>query len=459
MPGWLLYVGSFVVVLGVIIFVHELGHFMAAKAVGIHVHRFSLGIGPPIRWLTARWGDTEYCIAWLPLGGYVKMAGLGDEGAMAQAEGGPAAGWDKVPPERTFDHKPLPARALVISAGVAMNFLFAFGVYTVLAGTVGRAMEPTTRVDSVIPDSLPERARPLLTLQRGDRITAVNARPVAAWNDIEDAFLGGGDSLVLGIEGKPALTLHIPGTDVEARFKALISLAPLHAAVVGGVAPGSPASRAGIAPGDTVVAIDGDTVRSWVHMASFIQPRAGDTLTVALLKDGVVREVRVVPQAGLGAAPGDTAAVERGAIGVSRELVIERVREPPLGAIRAGAAQTVTETARVLRLLKGIVQRHVSARQLGGPIMIGQVSGQFARLGLASFVTFMALLSINIAILNLLPIPVLDGGHLVFLGIEAVRRRPLTPKVRGGLEQVGLFLLAALVLWAFWNDINRLVGG
>jgi len=458
MPQWLLYVGSFVIVLGVIIFVHELGHFTAAKAVGIHVHRFSLGIGAPIPWLTARWGETEYCISWLPLGGYVKMAGMGDDGAMAQAEGGPIASGPPVSPERAFDKKPLPARALVISAGVIMNFVFAMVVYAVLAATVGRAVEPTTQVDSVIPDSLPRGAQSLLSLERGDRITSVNGRAVTVWNDIEDAFLGGGDSLVLGVDGKPALILPIPGTDVEGRIRALVAMAPLPAAAVGAVAPRSPADRAGVAAGDTILAIDGDSVRSWVHMASLIRPRAGDTLTIALLRNGAVREVLVVPEAGLLADPSDTAAAKRGAIGVSWAVGTRRVREPPLRAIQVGVLQTVTETGRVLRVLQGLLLRDVSPRQLGGPIMIGQMSGQVAQLGVASLVAFMALLSINIGVLNLLPIPVLDGGHLVFLGIEGLRGRPLAPRVRGWAEQVGMFLLVALVLWAFWSDINRLLG-
>jgi regulator of sigma E protease len=459
MPTWFVYIGSFVVVLGVIIFVHEMGHFLAAKAVGIHVHRFSLGIGRPIRWLTFRWRETEYCVSWLPLGGYVKMAGMGEEGSMAELEGGEAAEAAKVPPERTFDHKSLPARALVISAGVAMNFLFAVVAHAVLAGTVGRAVDPTTRVDSVVPEALPDGAEPLLALERGDRITAVGGRSVGSWNDIQEGFRRGGDSLVFDVAGKPSLTLHIPGYDLERRLRAAAALAPLHAAVIGGVTPGTPAARAGFAAGDTVLAISGDTVQSWGHMAALIRPRAGDTLTIALLNNAAVREVAVVPEAGLGADPRDTTAVSRGAIGISLALDIERIQEPPLRAVRAGAEQMIMETSLVLRTLQGLVMRPGTARQLGGPILIGQMSGQVAQLGLPSFVAFMAFLSVNIAVLNLLPIPVLDGGHLVFLGIEAVRRRPLTSAMRVRFDQVGMLLLIGIVLWAFWNDLSRIFGG
>lgn len=457
-PTWMVYVGSFIVVLGPLIFVHELGHFLAAKAVGIQVHRFSIGLGRPIPGLRFRWGETEYWIAWLPFGGYVKMAGMEEEGPAAELEGGAIEPADdeasRVPPERMFDRKSLPARFLVVLAGVTMNFVFAVLIYMGLAATVGQAVNRSTSIDSVQVDSLPAGAERLAALERGDRIVAVSGTPVTSWRELQEAFLFADDPVTIDVEGRPSLVLQLPRNSVEARARTAAALRPLWPAAIASVAEDSPAERAELVAGDTIVAIDGEVVRSWGHMASLIRPRGGDTLALTLRRSGVERVVRVVPESGLGAAPGE--GEQPAAIGI--RPLIDRERHGLASAAVVGFGEAVARTKLVLFFLQELLMLHVSPRELGGPVVIGQVSGQQAQLGLLPLLEFMAFLSVNLAVLNLLPIPVLDGGHVVFLLIEAVRRKPLSTELRARLTQVGFVVLVGIMLFAVANDLLRIFG-
>jgi len=450
----LLTVGAAIVVLGVLIFVHELGHFLAAKSVGIAVLRFSFGLGPttPLRF---RRGETEYALSWVPFGGYVKMAGHEDDESGGME--GPREDAD-IPVERTFDHKPLWARVWVISAGVLMNALFAVVVYSALAGVYGVARDPSTTVAAVDTTALPPGSAPLATLRPGDRILRINGDTMTGWHEIESALLTA-ERTPLRIEvagrAEPVL-VDVPLREQENRAALVRALAPRHDAVIGEVLPGYPAAAAGLRPGDRIQVAGSDTVVAWEQFVRAVEGSAEQPLYLLVRRGAADTAVTVTPRA-VTIPTGDSTSRTVGRIGVSVYLPVEHYGV--IGSIGQGVRRAAAAGGIVLFTLKGLLTGGLSARDLGGPIMIGQLSGEAARLGLETFLGFMALFSMNLAVLNLLPIPVLDGGHLVFLAIEGIRRRPLSTQQRMRLTQIGFVVLVGIMLLALTNDITRLVRG
>ncbi|HKK26961.1 MAG TPA: RIP metalloprotease RseP [Gemmatimonadota bacterium] len=453
------------VVLGVLILVHELGHFMAAKAVDIEVPRFSIGMGP--RAVGFRWGETEYVISWLPLGGYVKMAGMGEEEAFEALEGGAEPGEDgeaREPSDRDFDAKSLPARALVISAGVIMNFLFAVVAFAVIGGIWGVPPEPPARLGGVEPSALPPGTYALSGVPPGSRIDSVGGRAVSSWSDLSMALATAeAGPITLHFQDVGPVTIRLPAED-SLRSALLGALQPDLSipAVLSEVESGSPADSAGLQPGDRVVEAEGKPVRGWQDFVQTIKSHPGTPLPVTVERDGSRVPLRVVPEARTNAGAEDTLRYGFLGVSVSRGLLARQlapVRVGPLEAVGHGFDQAWVWTRTTVDIVVGLVTGRVSARSLGGPIMIGKVSGEAARLGISALLRFMAILSINLAILNLLPVPVLDGGHLLFLGIEGVRGRPLSLETRLRWTKVGLFLVAALMIWAIASDLLRLFGG
>ena len=444
----LLTIGALIVVLGVLIFVHEAGHFVAAKAMGIQVLRFSLGFGRPV--VSVRWGETEYCISWLPVGGYVKMAGLEDEGLAGELEGGKGA--VPVDAARAFDKKPVWQRLIVIVAGVTMNMVFAFVVYTLLA--YGGALEPdrlaTTAVDSVRLADLPPEAAPLATLKRGDRIVTVNGDSVATWGELLERLVLAPSPVRVGVAGRAQpLVLEFPPGDSTARLRLARGLTVYLPPVVAQVQPGSPGARAGLKSGDRILRLDSDTVRSWADFALLVRGRPGQRVTLTIAHAETTRAVTVVPDRKIEIDPDTRERHEYGLVGVLAERPV--LKAPgALGAVVLGWRET---TARVKVILQFL--RRPRVQELAGPLTIGQVSGQAARVGLGFFLGFMAFLSINLAVLNLLPIPILDGGQVVFLLAEVVRRRPLSLELRARLTQIGFVVLVGIMLLALRNDFLR----
>ncbi len=448
LTGSLLTVVAFFVVVGVLIFVHELGHFIAAKALGVQVLRFSLGIGPAIRRLTFRRGETEYGISWLPIGGYVAMATLEEEGTTQALEGG--APTMPIDPERVFEKRPLWARAIIMVAGVTMNMLFAVVVFAVLAGAVGVNHVPTTQVDSVWVSELPKGAEALGSLDRGDRVLAINGAAPANWEDIQERLLTVIPPIRIAIEGRAPLILDVP-MDERARVALINALDPYLPPVLQQVLPGSPADSAGLRPGDRITAVNGDSVSSWLQFSHITRAHAGVPLRLQLIRNGAPVIAEVTPQKANVPDLHTGKEVEGGVIGVAQPVPH---RAFGVGeALGEGVRRTVRVSGQVLEALKGLITGKLSLKELGGPIRIGQVSGQAARAGLREFVGLMALLSINLAILNLLPIPVLDGGGLMLLGAEAIRRRPLSRELRIRLTNAGLIVVGAVMLFAITNDV------
>ena len=455
----LLNLAAFLIVIGPLIFVHEAGHFMAAKLLGVQVLRFSLGFGRPI--LQWRGSETEYWISIIPLGGYVKMAGLEDEGLAGELEGGKAT--VPVDPARAFDRKPLWARMIIILAGVTMNFIVAVIVYAGLAyaGKLESEFIATTQVDSVRVSELPPSAAPLAALHRGDRITEVNGHAVRTWTQLLEAIVLEESPVRLRVEGRaePIVLDFGPRSspsDTAERLALARNLNVYLAPVIALVEPGSPADQAGLKPGDRLVRIQGDTLASWSDFARVARANPAQPLTLIVGRGDTVFTTTVTPERRTEQDPVTKGERSFGMIGVSA------VRPPVsshnlIAALGVGWSETIQRVDQIVTFLKRLIIGRASPRHLGGPITIAQMSGQAARGGLNILFGFMALMSINLAVLNLLPIPVLDGGQMVFLVAEGIRRKPLSIQLRLRLTQVGLALIVGLMLFVIGNELLRVL--
>jgi regulator of sigma E protease len=453
----LLTILALIVVLGVLIFVHEAGHFVAAKWAGIYVHRFSLGLGPPIPWLTFRRGETEYTISWLPLGGYVKMASREEDIGSSALEGGAPS--QPVPPDRMFEAKPIWKRMVVILAGVTMNALFALAVFSFLAYKNGRQIDPVTTVGRVVDELVPPEAAALKQIRTGTRIIRVNGDSAKSWDQVVSAIANTPDPEVrIELDDGSMIVLPIHPDALEERLKAAQSLQPFRAPVVGQVLPDKPAARAGIQEGDTIVAVNGRRVEQWYDLLEVLQASPGRDLTIDVARGPQRLSLKL--QAYVDTIPGPDGKprpVGRIGVAVGTGSTSEKLT---LGqAIAEGGRATLKASTQIVRTVRGLFSGRISGRNVGGPILIGQLAGQSARLGLDTFLGFMALISINLAILNLLPVPVLDGGQFLFLLAEAVIRRPLPVKLRERLTTVGLVLIVLLMGLAFSNDLRRIFVG
>jgi len=445
---------SLVIVLGVLIFVHELGHFLVAKAVGIQVLRFSLGFGRPlIGWQR---GETEYWISWIPLGGYVKMAGLEDEGMVGELEGGKAS--VAIDPARAFDHKPLWARMAVILAGVTMNVVLAFFIYAGLAAFSGVPVRATTQVDTVLVSALPPGTEALTTLRRGDRIIRLNGDTVTSWTELQTGMLKADSLAVLEVAGRAEpITVRLP-RDTTARVRLVAwGLLPSAPARIGLVFPGEPGARAGLKTGDLVVRAAGDSIRSWNDLLLKLWYNPGRPVGLTVLRNGQLVDLTVTPRPQTDEDSTSPRPRPFGFIGAEGDFPETRERLPIGTSIQVGAVQTLRQIGAVVGGVKRLVLGQASMKEVGGPIMIAQVSGQAVRLGIDKFLMFIAFFSVSLAVLNLLPIPVLDGGHAMFLIAEGIRRKPLSPQLRLRLTQVGMLIVLAIMILAISNDVIRTI--
>jgi regulator of sigma E protease len=459
-----------IVVLGVLIFVHELGHFLTAKWADIAVPRFSIGFGPKVIGFTR--GETEYVISALPLGGYVKMAGMEE---MEQIEGGPLTVNDTIGDEdtirdaqdgvhtrrpRDFESKSVPIRALVISAGVIMNLLFAVVAFSIIAAVWGVPTDPGTRLGGVAEERLTEGAAPLTQIEPGWVVSSVNDAEVTTWREFTLALtrMRAGEAR-LGFENAPTVTFELPSADEEraqviSAFEPWLRVDPVLAEVI----QGGPADRAGLREGDRIISAGGRNVTTWQEFVAVIERSPGQPVPLVVERGGERVEVSVTPHDRVLDSGIRVGRIDVAVPFLSLDAALPRQRPNPVQAVARGATQTWDITVLTVDFLAGMFTGRHSARNVGGPIMIGQMSGRFARAGAEAFLGFMAILSVNLAILNLLPIPVLDGGHLVFLGIEAVRGRALSFSQRMRLTQVGFVFIILLMAWAIGNDLLRAVG-
>jgi len=446
---------STVVGLSILILVHELGHFLAAKWVGIQVPRFSLGFGKRLAGFL--WGETEFVLSAIPLGGYVKMAGMEDDEPSSALEGaGPAP--EEVDPERTFDAKPIWARTLVISAGVIMNLLFAFVVFTGLALALGETLHPITRVSVPPAARLTGAARALAVIPDGATVTTVGGKPVRTWEDmLGEVARAPAGAVPLTFAAHAPVSLRVPAAQ-DARGELLGAFVPYRDPVVADVVSGSPAARAGLKPGDRVVSANGAPVATWAQLVDAIRSHPAKPLALVVERGGKRVPMTVTPNAVRGR--DETGArVTIGQVGAAPQVPEEHRRVGAAESVKLGAQQTWGAAVYIGQVLKQLVTGQISARNMGGLLSIGEASGETASQGFDAWLMFLALFSVNLAVLNLLPIPILDGGHLMFLAFEAVRGRPLSVEARIRLSQVGLVIVVALMIWANGNDVVRLVFG
>jgi len=454
-----------VLVFGLVIFVHELGHFLAAKAVGVYAPRFSIGFGPTL-WRRRR-GETEYVLAALPLGGYVRMASRLDE-ATAPLEGGSetaaARGKDDpnydpnamipfgpkpVPEHRWFESKPLPARLLILVAGVTMNVLLALVVSIGLAYSYGRPVVPTTAIGDVRPSA---SAPGLAQLRTGDTIVAVNGAAVRTWNDVIRQIRGSTrDTLLIATKrGQVA----VPATDEEARERIAGSIDFYVPPIIDSVFTGLPAARAGLRGGDSVVAVDGTPVQTWPQLVQRVSAAPGRDVALQVARGGERLEVRVRPESAQTEDPLTGRPRTVGRIGAAARDI---TRREPVGigeAVAAGWRATWFDARRIVMVVQGLLTAEISVRQLGGPIAITQASVTAARGGLEQLFYLIAFLSINVAVLNLLPIPILDGGQIVINVLESVKGSPFSLRTREYILRFGLLAIALLFALVMFNDIQ-----
>jgi regulator of sigma E protease len=344
---------SAIIVLGILVFVHELGHFLLSKGLGVGVLTFSLGFGP--RLIGRKIGETQYQIAAVPLGGFVKLIGENPEEEVKEEERA-----------RSFSAQPIWKRLLIITAGPLFNFFLAVLLFF-----------------------------------------AVN---------------------LFGI--------------------------PYFASTVGGVSPGLPADQAGLKKGDVVLSIDGEEISRWDDLSRIIRNSRGKEIVLKVKRDGEITDLKVMPQASKTKNIfGEEVSLYMIGIIPSEEILVEKVN--PVVAFGTGLSQTWNGIRLTLIGVVKLIQRVVPAKTIGGPIMIAQLAGEQAKRGLVSLVLFMAILSINLGVINLFPIPVLDGGHFLFLGLEAILRRPVSIKKMEIAQQIGLILVILLMVFAFYNDLIR----
>jgi regulator of sigma E protease len=353
---------SFIVVLGVLIFVHELGHFLVAKLFRVKVLKFSLGFGPKLFGKVI--GETEYLVSAFPLGGYVKMQGEHPDDDTAESE-----------EIRSFANKPVWNRFCIVLAGPLFNLLFSVFLFFLVFLFMG----------------VPENAD-----------------------------------------------------------KDMVNT------TIGRVSEDSPAEAAGLAPGDVIIGIDDLRVNRWDDVLQTVKQSEGEELLFVVLRDRAEMSFPVTPQLDSVKNIFGEEVEQRFMIGIVKEEIVENVRVGPIRAVTSALSQTWMFIYLTFMGIVKILQNVVPASELGGPILIAQIAGEQARAGWLNFVHFMALLSVNLGILNLLPIPVLDGGHLVFLTIEAIRRKPMNEQAQIVAQQVGIALLGTLMIFVFYNDIIRI---
>lgn len=447
-------IGSFLVALAILISVHEYGHFWVARRLGVKVLRFSIGFGRPLLRRRRDPDSTEYVLAGIPLGGYVKM--------LDEREG-------EVPPDQlhlAFNRQPLWKRSAIVAAGPFFNFAFAILAYWAifLAGDAG--LRPL--IGAVTPDSIAAESG----FERGDELLRIGDRASPTWEGAVFALMAEAlNREDLAVEVRDAAGAErtrwisgerLAGLPDDPNLLERLGLSPLRPplpAVIGELTPGEPAERAGLRVGDHILAVDGAPVEDWREWVQLVRARPGMDLRVEIERAGERLELAVVPRA----VEADGARIGRIGAGVeSRDDLLEpyrvEVRYGPLAALGQSVAKTLDMSQLMLRVMGRMLIGQASVENLSGPITIAETAGRTASYGLDSFIKFLAVVSISLGVLNLLPIPILDGGHLLYFFIEWAKGSPLSEQAQLHGQKIGLVLLAALMTLAFYVDLSRLFG-
>ena len=439
----------FLVVLGVLVAFHELGHFLAARWVGVKVLKFSLGFGPKI--FGRQVGETEYLLSAIPLGGYVKLFGEDETEATTPEDR-----------RRSFAHMGIWGKVLIVAAGPGFNFILAYLIFAGWLSTGSPLFVPTFRdlspdIEALVPGSPASAAG----MEIGDHITKVNGKEISTRSELLDAVAHSkGEALSLeirrGSQVKPLSVTPVPvqvqpaAPDEPAYTIGVEETPPLVTSVMHGL----PASTAGFLAGDRVIAIDGQTIYTWLQMTTIVRDSPNKPLHVDVLRNGQRIPLTVTPSAEKVTVNGQS--MEVGKIGISGPGRSLMHANNPLQAVYQGLDATWGWTELTAIGLYKMVVGDISSKNIGGPLTIANISGEAASQGASSVVFLIAILSINLGVLNLLPIPILDGGHLLFFLIEGILRKPLGDRQRELAQQAGLVLLVGVMIFAFWNDLERI---
>jgi regulator of sigma E protease len=449
----LFFLVAFLVAIGILVAVHEFGHYWVAKKLGFKVLRFSIGFGKPLLMRVGKDADrTEYCLAAIPLGGYVKL--------LDEREGEVSAG----ELHRSFTRRPVLHRIAVLLAGPAMNLLFAAVLYAILA------MVGTQIVKPVVGQVRLDSPAAMAGLQRGDQIVRVGDRNVGDTEELQIALIRQfSDDGVIPLRvrrdgGERTLTLRVRDdrramTEPGKLLPGLgFDLATWNAATLVHEAPeGSAGARAGLQVGDRLLAVDGQPVANRIEFISQVSGAPGRDISIEVERGGQrLRIVAAVPRV-----------IEQGRpigrLGITLEEgpqswppgLVETHRSGPIDAMVGGVAKTWEMSSLTVQMLWRIVTGQVSAKNISGPISIAEFAGISAYLGLTAFLAFLAIISVSLGVLNLMPVPLLDGGQVVYQVVEAIKGTPLSERAQLFGQQVGIALLVVLMSLAFYNDISR----
>ncbi|MBI4196921.1 MAG: RIP metalloprotease RseP [Deltaproteobacteria bacterium] len=435
----------FIIALGILIFIHELGHFLVAKKRGIGVEKFSLGFGPKL--VSFKKGETTYMVSALPLGGYVKLRG---EEPQESEPNDPTS----------YAARPLSHRLSVVFAGPFMNLLLAVLIMPVVF-MIGRSEPQFWQEPAIVTAVRRDSPAQKIGIVSGDRIVAIDGKEIGAWRELMNEVLI-----------RPEQTIEVEWERGSERIRREVTVAkdretrggylgiePIffigNEAIVDGVIPGSPAEKAGLQLEDEILEIDGKPVSDWVDMSEKVGLAAGKTVQILFRRSGEAQEVGLTPVRDEGSG--------RWMIGIRKDFEKRAgpqvMRKYPFfEAIRLGTEENLKLSGLTVTILGRLLSFQLSYKTLGGPIRIAQASAAAAKSGLSHFLYFIAFLSLQLGILNFLPIPVLDGGHILFMGIEAVIRRPVSNRLRMVADQVGFALLLTLMVLVTLHDVDSVWG-
>jgi regulator of sigma E protease len=424
----MVYIFAFAIVVSVIVFVHELGHFLAAKRSGVRVLTFSIGMGPKIAGF--RRGDTEYILSSIPFGGYVRMAGDNPEEDLEGKD------WE-------FLSKPKRVRAFIVAAGPAMNLVLALVIFTGMNLGLGIVVTSTRQVGYVVEETAAWEAG----FSAGDEIVAVDGNPVETWDDFEAMLQErvGGKAAVDVDRAGAVVTLALNLENVDIYYNT--GLFAYRNTELGDVKWRGPAHRAGLRGGDVVTAINGQQVRDWFELREIILASPAQELVIDFERDGEKRTAAVMS--------GDREG--SGVIDVS--YAVEYRRVGLVESIRLALRTTRLAAEQIVMFFHRLLTLRASRDMIGGPVRIGEIAGESMRWGFDYMLALIATISAQLALINLLPIPVLDGGHLLLLGVEAVIRRPITTRQRIIAHQIGFVFLIGAILAITFIDVSRFIGG
>ncbi len=438
---------SFIVALGVLVTIHEYGHFIVARKLGVKVLTFSVGFGKPL-WQRVAKDGVRYVIATIPLGGYVKMLGeqVDDETPLTEEE-----------QKQAFNRQTVWVRMAIVLAGPAANFLLAILLYWVIF------INDTTELKPLVAEPNLGTIAAAAGLKQGDQITAVDGEITKTYKDVNLSLvkrMGESSSIELRVlrKGEPTekeLSLDISGWKVdEQRPDVLKSLGLIHMmrlSIIGEISKGSAADKAGFNQGDQIVSIEGQSVKLWRDMSDLLAKRPNQLTQIEVLRNDELMSIPVVL---------DSREHNGQAEGVLGILPLVKpyfvvLEADPLQAVNMAFAETYRMIELTVRMFKKLLFGEISTKSLSGPLAIAEGAGTSASYGVITFLSFLALISVNLGFINLLPVPMLDGGHFLYFVIEAIRGKPLSEKVQNLGLQIGMMLVFALMAMAIFNDLSR----